>query len=112
MVTIKLTPSEERLAQLLTRDAWTYFSGLIAQREIFHVKDIPMMPRGGSIELPADLEVAQYYVDFAERYSQKMVTMYGFTPEDAKSAFEGFVGKIEGSTGVRRGMGDQKIQVA
>jgi hypothetical protein len=101
---ILLTPQEARLAQLLTRDAWLYFSNLISQREIFHVKDIPMMPRGGMLDLPEDLEIAQYYADEGSNYIEQL-SLYGLTEEEALQTIESLAGKVEAATGIRRGMG-------
>lgn len=101
--TLHLDPAEERLAQLLTRDAWTYFSNLISKREIFHIKDVPMMPRGGILELPDDLEIAQYYADMAATYVPQL-EMYGISAEEGQAACQTFVAKIEVKTGIRRGM--------
>lgn len=105
MYLISLNPQEERLAQLLTRDAWVYFSDLISRRQTFHVKDIPMMPRGGSLELPDDLEIAQYYVDQAICYQEELA-LYGIQGSEFEAAHDGLVDKVESATGVRRGMAD------
>ena len=105
MYLISLNPSEEKLAQLLTRDAWTYFNELISKRNLFRVIDVPMMPRGGSLELPDDLEVAQYYADFAERYTEQLMALN----IEAIATIESFIAKIEQTTGVIRGMTDNEL---
>jgi len=108
MYLISLNQNEERLAQLLTRDAWTYFSELISKRQMFHVKDIPMMPRGGSLELPDDAEIAQYYVDFAHSYAEQL-EIHEISTEVITETLESFVDKVERATGVRRGMVDHQL---
>jgi len=108
---LELTSDEEKIAQLLTRDAWGYFSALISQREIFHVKEIPMMPRRGVFEITNDAEIIQYYMDAASNYTDELA-MYEWTEERASAAAASFVSKLEQLTGLRRGMGDALGRIA
>ena len=108
---LQLSKDQERIAQLLTRDAWVYFSSLISQREIFHVKDIPMMPRQGFFEIANDAEMIQYYLDFADSYVSEL-TAVGWTEEQAQSAADQFCEKLENITGLSRGMSLDKVGVA
>jgi hypothetical protein len=100
---LRLAPDEERIAQILTRDAWTYFNNLISQREIFHVKEIPMMPRRGSFELTNDAEIIQYYLDNAFNYTEELMLL-GWEPSQANEAATRLVAKLESATGMVRGM--------
>lgn len=108
---LQLSKEEERIAQLLTRDAWVYFSNLISQREIFHVKEIPMMPRQGFFEIANDAEMIQYYLDYADSYLHEL-SLAGWTEEQAVSAAEHFCSKLEKITGLQRGMSLDKVGVA
>ena len=100
--TFELSPSEEKIAQLLTRDAWGYFSGMISQRDLFHVKEIPMMPRRGSMEIANDAELIQYYVDNAHNYVDEL-TLLGWNTEQVLTAADSFVNLLERHTGIHRG---------
>ena len=102
--TIFLTKDEEKVAQLLTRDAWVYFSNLISQRNLFHIKDIPMMPRRGCFELPNDAEMIQYYLDSGHNYYDEL-KRFGWETEYVEQVVEALANKVEEVTGVRRGMG-------
>lgn len=95
---LTLTPDEEKIAQLLTRDAWGYFSSLISSRELFHVKDIPLMPRRGTFSLPPDEELIQYYLDFAGAYTEEL-GLYGWDEQRVISAAHTFVDKLESVSG-------------
>ena len=97
-----LTPDEEKIAQLLTRDAWGYFSALISARELFHVKDIPLMPRRGVFSLAPDEELIQYYLDFAGAYPDELA-LYGWDRERVSDASRSFVGKLEEISGQTQG---------
>jgi hypothetical protein len=108
---LQLSREEERVAQLLTRDAWVYFSNLISQREIFHIKEIPMMPRQGFFEIANDAEIIQYYLDYADSYVSEL-TLAGWEESQAKNAAEQFSAKLENITGLRRGMSLDKVGVA
>lgn len=107
---LSLDRNEERLAQLLTRDAWNYFSSLISQRELFHVKDIPMMPRRGCFELPDDQEIIQYYLEFASAYSDEL-TLLGWEAEAIQGAAASFVKKVEEATGYQRSQQPEKSRI-
>jgi hypothetical protein len=100
---INLTPDEEKIAQLLTRDAWGYFSSLIASRELFHVKDIPLMPRNGTFSLPADEELIQYYLDYAGAYTEELA-VYEWEPQRVEAAVTQFVRQLETLSGQTRGV--------
>jgi hypothetical protein len=104
---IHLTPIEERLGQILTRNAWTYFNDLISTREVFQVKEIPMMPRGGVLLLPQDLEIAQYYVDEAPAAAAQL-TIYGYQDDEAEAAAVTFTEKVCAATGIHPGLTDQE----
>jgi hypothetical protein len=88
-----LTPDEEKIAQLLTRDAWGYFSSLITSRELFHVKDIPLMPRRGRFSLAPDQELIQYYLDYAGAYAEELA-LYGWEAPRVNEAATSFVEKL------------------
>jgi hypothetical protein len=96
--TLTLTPDEEKIAQLLTRDAWGYFSSLISSRDLFHVKDIPMMPRRGVFSLAPDEELIQYYLDFAGAYTEELA-LYGWHAERVSEAASTFVAMLEEVSG-------------
>ena len=106
---IALTQDEEKIAQLLTRDAWGYFSALISHRELFHVKDIPMMPRQGTLAITPDEELIQYYLDFAIAYSEEL-SLYGWDAARAHSAADGLATKLEQISGQVRGRRDASTQ--
>lgn len=108
---LQLSKEEERIAQLLTRDAWVYFSNLISQREIFHVKEIPMMPRQGFFEIANDAEMIQYYLDYADSYLNEL-SLAGWTEEQATNAVERFCAKLEEVSGLQRGMSLDTVGVA
>jgi hypothetical protein len=99
---LTLSPDEEKIAQLLTRDAWGYFSALISSRDLFHVKDIPLMPRRGLFSLPPDEELIQYYLDFAGAYAQELA-LYEWNEERVAAAADSFANKLEGVSGQVRG---------
>jgi hypothetical protein len=99
---IALEKDEEKIAQLLTRDAWGYFGSLISNRELFHVKDIPMMPRRGLLSVAADEELIQYYLDYAAAYTEEL-TLLGWEPERVACAANGFASKLESISGQLRG---------
>ena len=102
MHTIHLDAHEEQLARALTRDAWGYFSSLISNRDLFHVKDIPRIPRGGRFELCSDPEVVHYYLTFASSYETELCDS-GWSPENFASTCESFCQKVENATGMKRG---------
>jgi hypothetical protein len=100
---LSLSPDEEKIAQLLTRDAWGYFSSLISTRELFHVKDIPLMPRRGSFSLPPDEELVQYYLDFANAYAEELA-LYGWDQDRVYCVADSFALKLEDISGQVRGI--------
>jgi hypothetical protein len=100
--TLILTSDEEKIAQLLTRDAWNYFGSMISNRELFHVKDIPMMPRRGNFQLAPDEELVQYYLDFATAYGEELA-LYGWDEARANQAADSFALKLEDISGQVRG---------
>ena len=99
--TIQLDSDEEQLARALTRDAWGYFSSLISNRDLFHVKEIPRIPRGGRFEVASDPEVVLYYLTFAASYEEEFRDG-GWTLERFKNTCERFQAKLESSTGITR----------
>lgn len=99
---LSLLPDEEKIAQLLTRDAWGYFGSMIASRDLFHVKDIPMMPRRGSLSITPDEELIQYYLDYAGAYSEEL-SLLGWDAQRACAAADGFACKLEDISGQLRG---------
>jgi hypothetical protein len=101
---IRLSKDEERIAQLLTRDAWVYFSSLISSRDLFHVKEIPMMPRSGSITIVADEEVVQYYLDFSSAYEEELA-LAGWEVSRSKAAARSFCVKLQDISGQVAGAG-------
>ena len=99
---VTLSPDEEKIAQLLTRDAWGYFGSMIATRELFHVKDIPMMPRRGTFAIATDEELIQYYLDYAAAYSEELA-LVGWDAGRVAQAAHTFVCKLEEISGQVRG---------
>jgi hypothetical protein len=99
---IDLLPDEEKIAQILTRDAWGYFGSMIASRELFHVKDIPMMPRRGCLTITPDEELIQYYLDYAAAYSEEL-SLLGWDAQRACAAADGLATKLEDVSGQVRG---------
>ena len=107
---IALTQDEGKIAQLLTRDAWGYFSSLISHRELFHVKYIPMMPRQGTLAIAPDEELIQYYLDFAEAYHEEL-TLYGWDAARIYTAADGLSTKLEQASGQIRGRKAALVQM-
>ena len=99
---LSLLPDEEKIAQLLTRDAWGYFGSMISNRELFHVKDIPMMPRRGTFSIAPDEELIQYYLDYAGAYSEEL-TLLGWDAGRVAAAAHTFALKLEDVSGQLRG---------
>lgn len=108
---ISLTADEEKIAQLLTRDAWTFFTNMISAREVFRVKDIPIMPRQGTFSIAADEDLIQYYLDYASAY-QVELSFLGWTPSRISAASNGFASKLEDISGQVRGNGLQAERIA
>lgn len=105
-----LGSDEEKIAQLLTRDAWLYFSEQISARESFHVKEIPMMPRRGAFELANDAELIQYYVDNADNYGDEL-RILGWDSDRIEAAANSFVSLVEDATGIKRGTDMSRVGV-
>lgn len=105
---ISLSPDEEKIAQILTRDAWGYFGSMIASRDLFHVKDIPMMPRRGCLSLTPDEELIQYYLDYAGAYSEEL-SLLGWDAQRVCAAADGFATKLEDVSGQVRGRSKQLL---
>ena len=99
---ITLEPDEEKIAQLLTRDAWGYFGSMIASRDLFHVKDIPMLPRRGLFSIAPDEELIQYYLDYASAYGEELALLGWDVARVARSA-DSFAAKLEDISGQVRG---------
>ena len=100
--TIELSKDEEMIAQLLTRDAWNYFAGLISTRDLFHVKEIPLTPRRGVLTITTDPEVIHYYLCFADAYVEETLKL-GWERERYAMASERFIAKLEHASGLIRG---------
>lgn len=100
--TVHLNPDEEQLARALTRDAWGYFSSLISNRDLFHVKEVPRIPRGGRFEITDDPEVVSYYLTFASSYEEEFRDG-GWSTEHFQAVHSQFTEKLEAATGVKRG---------
>jgi hypothetical protein len=92
---------EERIAQLLTRDAWSYFSSPTELTDRVPVRSIPPMPRGGRFEVPDDPQIISYYLTFAGSYFGELKAL-GWPPRMYTDACERFVSKLEHATGFKR----------
>ncbi len=100
-LSIQLEPDEEKIAQLLTRDAWSYFSSPTELPNRSPVRIIPRMPRAGQFLLPENSQVLTYYLTFAGTYLDELEVM-GWTPARFHDACESFLDKIERATGLHR----------
>lgn len=98
---IALTNDEEKVAQLLTRDAWSFFSNMVSARELFRVKDIPLMPRQGTFSIATDQELIQYYLDYAGAYNEEL-SFLGWESVRVFTATNGFARKLEEISGQLR----------
>ena len=92
---------EERIAQLLTRDAWSYFSSPTELNDRAPVRSIPPMPRGGRFDIPEDPQLISYYLTFAGSYFDEFKAL-GWSSKMYTDACERFVSKIEHATGMKR----------
>jgi hypothetical protein len=101
-LTIELTTDEQVLAGLLTRDAWTYFSSMIGTQNLSHVKDIPLTPRRGTLEITSDPDVLHYYLCFADAYSDELVKG-GWDAHRCAAASSSLITKLESVSGLTRG---------
>ena len=99
---IALTSDEEKIVQMLTRDAASYFSSLISQRERLDIKHMPMMPRQGTLLITPDEDLIQYYLDFASAYNEEL-ELNGWGSTRAATAADGLAEKIEAVSGQLRG---------
>jgi hypothetical protein len=99
--TLNLEFEEERIAQLLTRDAWSYFSSPTELAHRSPVHDVPKMPHNGVFALPNDPEMLAYYLTFAGSYYDELHAL-GWPPRMYVDACEGFVSKVELATGLKR----------
>ena len=100
-VAIALEPDEEKIAQLLTRDAWSYFSSPTELPNRAPVRSIPAMPRNGWFELIRDPAIMTYYLTFAGTYLDELIYM-GWTRARYHDACESFLSKVERATGLHR----------
>lgn len=92
---------EERIAQLLTRDAWSYFSSPTELNNRVPVRAIPPMPRDGRFEIPGDPQILTYYLTFAGSYFDELKAL-GWPHKMYADACERFVSKLEQATGLKR----------
>lgn len=99
--TLHLEFDEERIAQLLTRDAWSYFSSPTELSHRSPVHRVPRMPRDGLFTLPNDPELLTYYLTFAGTYYDELKEL-GWPPRMYVDACENFISKLEQATGLRR----------
>jgi len=99
--TLNLEFDEERIAQLLTRDAWSYFSSPTELAHRTPVHRVPRMPKDGVFSVPNDPEILAYYLTFAGSYFDELRAL-GWPPLMYVSACEGFVSKLERATGLKR----------
>jgi hypothetical protein len=98
---IRLEPDEEKIAQLLTRDAWSYFSSPTELPNRAPVRTIPGMPRTGQFAIPDDAQIITYYVTFAGSYLDELRYM-GWTKARYHDACESFLSKLEGALALNR----------
>jgi hypothetical protein len=100
-VEIQLEPDEERIAQLLTRDAWSFFSSPTELPNRAPVRSVPGMPLNGRFLLPKDPLILIYYLTFAGSYFDELRHM-GWSATRYHDTCEDFLYKIERATGLRR----------
>jgi len=100
-VVIALDPDEVKIAQLLTRDAWSYFASPTELANRAPVRTIPGMPRNGSFTLPKDPQIISYYLAFADTYMHELSSM-GWAPRRFHDVCDSFLGKMERATGLHR----------
>lgn len=98
---IHLEFDEERIAQLLTRDAWSFFSSPTEYNDRHPVREIPPMPRDGYFRLPHDETIIAYYLNFAGTYYGELKEL-GWPPRMYHDACDRFLTKVERATGLRR----------
>ena len=100
-VEVVLEPDQERIAELLTRDAWSFFSSPTELPNRAPVRSVPGMPRNGRFILPNDPLILTYYLTFAGSYFEELRHM-GWTAARYRDTCEAFLSKIERATGLRR----------
>lgn len=98
---ISLTKDEEIVARLLTRDAWTYFNDTGAAHELSLVKEIPLIPRRGTLAISADVDLIQYFLDYSKAYGEELRGL-GLDSARIEQASEGFARKLEDISGQLR----------
>ena len=97
---IALTNDEEKVAQLLTRDAWSFFTDIVSSLDHSHAKEMPCMPRQGTFVIAADPELIQYYLDYAQAYNEELNRL-GWEVRRSAVASSGFAKKLEEISGQR-----------
>ncbi len=98
---LALSTDEEKVAQLLTRDVWTFLGDMVSPSHLYGIKNIPLMPRQGTFSISADPELIQYYLDYATKYTEEL-TSIGWAPSRLSAATNGFTRKLEDISGQRR----------
>ena len=98
---LALDPDEVKIAQLLTRDAWSYFASPTELANRAPVRTIPGMPRNGTFTLPKDPQIISYYLAFADTYMHELSSM-GWAPRRFHDVCDSFLGKVECATGLHR----------
>lgn len=98
---IELDRDEEKIAQLLTRDAWCFFNTFSTCGDPSIMPEIPKMPRGGHFEVPTDPGITNYYLCFAGTYFDEL-SLLGWPAQRFCDACEGFLAKLEAATGLKR----------
>ena len=110
-VAIRLEPDEEKIAQLLTRDAWSYFSSPTELPNRAPVRSIPGMPRNGCFAIPDDTQLITYYASFAGSYLDELRSM-GWTRARYHDACESFLTKLNGAAGSPRSSQGPDLRIA
>jgi hypothetical protein len=98
---ISLTKDEEIVAQLLRRDAWTFFNDPGMLRELSLLKQIPLIPRRGTFAITADEDLIQYFLDYAQGYEEELSGL-GWESARIERAGDGFARKLEDISGQLR----------
>lgn len=95
-----LSPDEEKIAQLVTRDAWCFFTSSLSHPATSEVP-VPAMPCRGVFVAPSSPLVAVFYLTFSPSYFGELREL-GWSRSRFMEACEGFVSKLEQATGLRR----------
>ena len=74
----------------------------LSTRDLFHVKEIPLAPRRGVLNITTDPEVIHYYLCFADAYSEE-ARKHGWDSVRYTTASEGLIAKLEAASGLVRG---------